>query len=98
MTRQSAAIRPGLASPAKVGNSSSEQLLLTAYEAAGICSVSVRNWRIWDSAGKVPRPIRIGRARLWRLAELHAWVAASCPRREAWENMQLNAVLHYRRN
>jgi predicted DNA-binding transcriptional regulator AlpA len=71
-------------------------LLLTAHQAAAICSISVRNWRIWDSAGKVPRPIRIGRARLWRVNELHAWVAAGCPRRDAWEKMQDNLAFRNR--
>ena len=62
-----------------------EALLVSARQAAKVCGRSLRTWRMWDSAGWVPRPVRIGRSTLWRLAELQAWVAAGCPRREAWE-------------
>ncbi len=61
-------------------------LLLTARRAAAICGKSLRTWRTWDSAGRIPRPVRIGRSTLWRADELRGWVAAGCPRREAWEN------------
>jgi predicted DNA-binding transcriptional regulator AlpA len=61
------------------------QLLLTAKQAAAICGKSLRTWRTWDSAGWIPRPVRIGRSTLWRADELRKWVAAGCPRREQWE-------------
>jgi predicted DNA-binding transcriptional regulator AlpA len=60
-------------------------LLLNAKAAASLCGKSLRTWRTWDAAGLVPRPIRIGRSTLWRADELHAWIAASCPRRQEWE-------------
>jgi len=60
-------------------------LLLTARQAAAKCGKSLRTWRAWDSAGWIPRPVRIGRSTLWRTAELHEWVAAGCPRRTEWE-------------
>lgn len=60
-------------------------LLLTAKQAAAICGKSLRTWRSWDSAGWIPRPIRIGRSTLWRACELRDWVAAGCPRRAEWE-------------
>jgi hypothetical protein len=65
-------------------------LLLTAQKAAALCSVSLRNWQSWNSAGKIPRATRIGRLNLWRLEELRDWVSAGCPRRAAWENMRKN--------
>jgi predicted DNA-binding transcriptional regulator AlpA len=64
-----------------------EPLLLTAYDAASLCGTSLRTWRVWNSAGRIPRAVRIGRSHLWRLEELHAWVQAGCPRRDAWEGM-----------
>lgn len=64
---------------------SSPPLLLTAVEAATACRTSVRTWRTWDAAGRVPRPINIGRAKLWRPLELVDWVAAGCPPRAQWE-------------
>ena len=61
------------------------QLLVTARQAARMCGRSLRTWRAWDSAGWIPRPVRIGRATLWRAGELRAWVEAGCPRRDEWE-------------
>ena len=63
-------------------------LLLRAPEAAASCAVSTRTWRSWDAAGRIPQPVRIGRSTLWRLDELRAWVAAGCPRRKEWEDLQ----------
>lgn len=60
-------------------------LLLNAKQAAAMCAKSERTWRTWDSAGWIPRPVRIGRSTLWRADELRAWVAAGCPRRPEWE-------------
>jgi predicted DNA-binding transcriptional regulator AlpA len=59
-------------------------LLLTAKQAAAICSKSLRTWRTWDSAGLIPLPVRIGRSVHWRSDELAAWVRAGCPRRADW--------------
>ena len=60
-------------------------LLVSARQAAKLVDKSLRTWRTWDAAGWIPRPVRIGRSTLWRLEELHAWVAAGCPRRAEWE-------------
>jgi predicted DNA-binding transcriptional regulator AlpA len=63
-------------------------LLLRASEAAALCNTSVRTWRAWDAAGKIPRAIRIGRSTFWRPADLRAWVTAGCPDRITWEAIQ----------
>lgn len=63
-------------------------LLLTAKQAAKTCGKSLRTWRTWDSAGWIPRPVRIGRSTLWRADELLAWVEVGCPRRAEWEARQ----------
>jgi predicted DNA-binding transcriptional regulator AlpA len=60
-------------------------LLLTARQAAAMCSKSLRTWRTWDALGLIPRPVRIKRSTLWRLGELKEWIVAGCPRREDWE-------------
>lgn len=65
-----------------------QPLLLTAKMAAAMCGKSVRTWRSWDAAGRIPRPIRIGRSTLWDCRELENWVAAGCPSREEWEARQ----------
>lgn len=59
-------------------------LLLSARDAARLCGVSVKTWRRWDSAGRVPIPIRIGGAVRWRADELHQWINAGCPGRREW--------------
>lgn len=61
------------------------QLLVSARQAAAMCGRSLRTWRSLDSAGRIPRPVRINRATLWRTNELRAWVDAGCPDRENWE-------------
>ncbi|MDP6558152.1 MAG: hypothetical protein QGF59_09555 [Pirellulaceae bacterium] len=71
--------------PASVGESPPDALLLSAKSAAALCGKSLRTWRTWDSAGMIPRPVRIGRSTLWRADELRAWIAARCPRRDEWE-------------
>lgn len=65
-----------------------DRLLLTAREAAAVCGKSLRTWRIWDSAGVIPRPVRISGSTMWRIEELRRWIDAGCPRREQWEMMQ----------
>jgi prophage regulatory protein len=65
-----------------------DKLVLTAVEAAAMFQKSVRTWRTWDAAGRIPKPIRVGRAMYWRPEELKAWVAAGCPNRETWEAMR----------
>jgi predicted DNA-binding transcriptional regulator AlpA len=61
------------------------KLLLKAEEAAQLFGKSLRTWRSWDSAGHIPRAVRIGRTTFWRLGELNEWVEAGCPGRAEWE-------------
>jgi len=63
---------------------SNKPLLLTYAEAAVLCRVSGRTWRIWDAAGHIPEPVRIGRSVFWRPKELVAWIDAGCPDRHTW--------------
>ncbi len=84
MRRPPTAVLVGVSEPAEGGGA----LLLTARQAATVCGKSLRTWRTWDTAGWIPKPIRIGRSTLWRADELRAWVAAGCPRRAEWESRQ----------
>ena len=63
---------------------SSDTLLLRAAEAARLCAVSKVSWHRWDSAGKIPQGLKIGGAKVWRRAELEAWILAGTPPREKW--------------
>ncbi len=64
-----------------------EPLLVDAIRAGGLCDLCERSWRKLDRTARVPRPVRVGRRKLWVVAELRAWVAAGCPSRERWETM-----------
>ena len=70
---------------AVAGISQSTPLLLRAEDAAALCNVSLRTWRSWDTGGKIPSPVRIGRSTFWRPGELHDWVDAGCPERHLWQ-------------
>lgn len=64
-----------------------ELLLLDAGQAAEILGMCRAMFYRLNSAGRVPRPIRLGGKLVrWRRGELTAWVAAGCPNREQWES------------
>lgn len=62
--------------------------LLNVREAAALCGLGVSTWWRFLSAGKIPAPVRIGRAVRWRRDELNAWLMADCPPRAKWEAMR----------
>jgi len=41
-----------------------------------------------DHAGRIPKPVRIGRSKRWRRSEISAWIEVSCPPRAEWEAMR----------
>ena len=47
-------------------------LLLTAPAAAILCGTSLRTWRSWNAAGRIPRAIHIGRKVFWKPEELES--------------------------
>lgn len=51
-------------------------------EKLNVHAVTIRKWQL---SGKIPAPVRIGRAVKWRLVEIDAWIKASCPPRSKWE-------------
>jgi predicted DNA-binding transcriptional regulator AlpA len=65
-----------------------DKLLVSAGEAAVLCSVSRSLWWSMHSAGKVPLPIRLSRRTLWRADELREWTKAGCPARDRWLTMK----------
>ena len=70
-------------------------LAVGAKRLALLLDVSVRTIRSMDSAGKLPRPVKLnGRAVRWTLdgpTGIRAWLRADCPDREAWEALIGNA-------
>jgi predicted DNA-binding transcriptional regulator AlpA len=41
-----------------------------------------------ESAGRLPRSLKLGRSKRWRRDEIAAWVEAGCPDRRTWEAMR----------
>ena len=62
-------------------------LALSADELADKLGVSLRHVRRMDSAGLLPRPIRLGRSVRWPVETIQAWVAAGAPDRQRWEQI-----------
>ncbi len=64
-----------------------DPLLVDARKAASMCGIGRTLWYDLGSAGRLPKPIRLGRRLLWRVDEIKAWIAAGCPGRSLWEQM-----------
>ena len=62
-----------------------EALLLSGGQSARSCGVCKRTWQKLDARALVPRPIRIGRRKLWALSDLREWTASGCPPRDVFE-------------
>jgi predicted DNA-binding transcriptional regulator AlpA len=60
-------------------------LAVCARELAEMLDVSLRQvWRL-NSAGRLPKPIRLGGSVRWDRDEVLAWFKAGCPDRHSWE-------------
>lgn len=67
------------------GGRDGDGLLIDIKTLATLLDRSVRSLERDDRAGRLPRPIRLGRSKRWRVAEVRAWLAAGCPGRSFWE-------------
>ena len=65
-----------------------ESLVVRAKELAKLLSVSLVHIRRLDSAGKLPKPDRLGNCVSWRRGEIEEWLAAGSPNREKWQAIQ----------
>ena len=68
-----------------LGHSGSEPLAISAHVAAELLSISERHLWTLHSSGRLPAPVRLGRAVRWRREELEQWLAAGAPPRDQWE-------------
>lgn len=68
-----------------------EPALVRARDAARMCGVSAATWHRLRAVGRVPAPVRLGGAVLWRVGELREWVVAGCPDRRAWDAIRAAA-------
>lgn len=56
--------------------------VVDAVLAAPHFKVTVRTWRRWDSAGRIPLGFKIGGRKLWRAADLDLWSNWGFPKRD----------------
>lgn len=69
----------------KKANNIREALAVSARDLKEMLNVSLRQiWRL-NSAGKLPKPIRLGGSVRWNRAEIQQWFGAGCPDRRTWE-------------
>jgi predicted DNA-binding transcriptional regulator AlpA len=61
--------------------------LVDARGLSEILSRSLASLARDDAAGRLPRAVRIGRSKKWRVAEIRDWIKAGCPARDVWEKM-----------
>ena len=66
-------------------------LTLDAVASAKLIGVSRSHFYDLHLEGRVPAPIRLGRAVRWSRAELVEWLAAGGPPRAEWEKMRRGA-------
>ena len=60
-------------------------LLVGRRDAAAAAGVSVKLFDRLDAAGKTPAAVRVGGRKLYRTADLAAWVALGCPDRREFD-------------
>jgi predicted DNA-binding transcriptional regulator AlpA len=66
--------------------------LLSAKQAAAMCSLSPATWHRMNAAGRCPAPLRLSAGCVrWRSDELRDWVEAGCPARKTWEALRARA-------
>jgi excisionase family DNA binding protein len=65
-----------------------QRIVLTAAEMAEKLRISQRHLWALNSSGRLPRPIRLGRAVRWSMSEIEDWLTAGAPTREQWEKMR----------
>lgn len=64
---------------------------VSAKGLAKILCCTERTVRRWDSAGKIPQALRIGKRHvIWPVSEIQAWMAAGIPDRRRWNEMRGN--------
>lgn len=61
-------------------------LVVDARRLARLLCCGIRTVRTWDTAGKLPAPLRIGGRVVWSVAEIKLWIRAGCPPRKEWDS------------
>lgn len=65
-------------------NASAAKLAISADEVAELLGISRAHvWKL-TGTGRLPKPVRLGRAVRWDRKNLEAWLAAGAPPRDRW--------------
>jgi predicted DNA-binding transcriptional regulator AlpA len=68
-----------------IGEGNERAIAISARQLSQMLGVSLRQcWRL-SSAGKLPKPIRLGGSVRWNRQEVTDWFEAGCPDRKTWE-------------
>lgn len=66
-----------------------EHLAYTRDDVAGLLQVSLRHVAAMEASGRLgPRKLRFGRVVRYLASEVHEWLAAGAPARDAWDAMK----------
>ena len=68
-------------------SSTEPALLVGRIEAARLSAVSPASWDRLTSAGKTPRPIKLGGRVVWKRSDLEAWTKLGCPDRQTFDTL-----------
>jgi predicted DNA-binding transcriptional regulator AlpA len=63
-------------------------LVYSRQELAAVLGLGLATVDRMDSAGKLPKPVRLGARKVWARAEIAEWLQAGAPDRRTWEGMR----------
>jgi len=72
------------ATPAPAPTEPIAPLAVDATKAAKLIGVSTAHFWVMLASGQIPPGFRLGRRRLWAVAELQAWILAGAPTADRW--------------
>lgn len=67
-------------------------LAFDAQALAKALNVSVRHVETLLASGRLPRPLRLGRRRVWSADEIRQWLLHGAPPVDAWERIKAEEV------
>ncbi len=68
-------------------------IAVVAKDAASLIGLSERTWWRLNTTGRTPRGFKVGKRRVWRVADLHAWADMGFPPREVFERHKPSTAL-----
>lgn len=67
--------------------------LLNAKQTAAFLNIGQTAFYELRQKSLIPEPIKLGKRNMWRRTELSDWIAAGCPKRAVWE--QVNPMKNF---